>query len=280
MSFGTSDSAIRMTPALEKEISEALPDQIKSIFARAALEQALVTPDPYNPSLLHPTALADHSPRKFGKVVIINGVKYALEGGSPEELAQAETSLYQQVLEGGDNNNEQARDAQGRFVREQTPEEKAAGELEASKRADLELAWKRGDITAEQYLEKSGAISTYLAEHGMNQDALVAVSDLVYQNTWSQATEQFLNSPEGESWPGGSENLAIATKLLEENPELMNNPSADALAAVWNYMRENDLAVPNPEVTQLQQIGEATDVNQIREALNRPTQSSGLFNYR
>jgi hypothetical protein len=114
----------------------------------------------------------------------------------------------------------------------------------------------------------------------MNQDALVAVSDLVYQNTWSQATEQFLNSPEGESWPGGSENLAIATKLLEENPELMNNPSADALAAVWNYMRENDLAVPNPEVTQLQQIGEATDVNQIREALNRPTQSSGLFNYR
>jgi hypothetical protein len=38
--------------------------------------------------------------------------------------------------------------------------------------------------------------------------------------------------------------------------------------------------VPNPEVTQQQQISEAMDVNQIREALNRPTQSSGMFNYR
>jgi hypothetical protein len=280
MSHTPEQSAIRITPDLQERIGNASPDEIKSILANAALSQGLVTPDPYNPSLLHPTALADHAPRKFGKVVTINGVKYALEGGSPEELANAETSLYQQVLEGGDNNNEQARDAQGRFVREQTPEEKAAGELQAANRADLELAWKRGDITGEQYLEQSGAVATYLQNHGMNPDALATVSDAIYQNTWQAATEQFLNSPEGESWPGGEANLVMASKLLEENPELMNNPSADALAAVWNYMRENDLAVPNPEVTQQQQISEAMDVNQIREALNRPTQSSGMFNYR
>jgi hypothetical protein len=184
------------------------------------------------------------------------------------------------VLEGGDNNNEQARDAQGRFVRGQTPEEKAAGELEASKRADLELAWKRGDITAEQYLEKSGAINTYLTEHGMNPEALTAVSDLVYQNTWSQATEAFLNSESGADWPGGEANLALAAQILEQSPELLNQPSVEALSTVWQYMKENNLAVENPEVTQLQQIGEATDVNQIREALGRPNQSSGMFDYR
>src|SRR6266849_6078460 len=122
MSWTPESSAIRMTPALQEEISKAQPDEIKAILGRAALEQSLVTPDPYNPSLLHPTALADHAPRKFGKVVTINGVNYALEGGSPEELAHAETSLYQQVLEKGDNG--QARDAQGRFVAEPTPEEK------------------------------------------------------------------------------------------------------------------------------------------------------------
>jgi hypothetical protein len=68
--------------------------------------------------------------------------------------------------------------------------------------------------------------------------------------------------------------------LLEQNPDLMNNPSADALAAVWNYMRENDLAVPNPEVTQQQQISEATNVADIRAALGRPDGSSSLFDRR
>jgi hypothetical protein len=140
MSFTPEQSAIRMTRQLEEEIASASPEQLKAILGRAAYEQGLVVPDTANPQILHPTELADHAPRKFGKVVSINGVKYALEGGSPEELANAETSLYQQVLEGGDNNNEQARDAQGRFVREQTPEEKAAGELEASKRADWETS--------------------------------------------------------------------------------------------------------------------------------------------
>jgi hypothetical protein len=268
-----------MTPALEKEISEALPDQIKSIMARAALEQALVTPDPYNPSLLHPTALADHAPRKFGKYITINSTKYLVEGASPEELANAETSLYEQVLGQGDN-NEQARDAQGRFVHEPTPEEKAAGELEASNRADLELRFKRGDITAEQYLEQSGAVATYLQNHGMDPEALIAVSDLVYTNTWAQSTEAFLNSEAGADWPGGEANLALAAQILEQSPELLNQPSAEALATVWQYMKENNLALPNPETEAHNTIAEATDVNQIREALNRPTQSSGLFNYR
>jgi hypothetical protein len=278
MSFSTSDSAIRMTAQLEKEISEALPDQIKSIMARAAIEQSLVTADPYNPQLLHPTELADHSPRKFGKVVSINGVKYAIEGRSPEELANAETSLYQQVLEGGDNNNEQARDAQGRFVREQTPEEKAASELEVAKRADLELAWKRGDITAEQYLEKSGAINTYLTEHGMNPDALATVSDAIYQNTWQAATEQFLNSEAGADWPGGADNLALAAQILEQSPELMKQPSAEALATVWQYIKENNLALPNPETEAHNAIADATSVADIRAALGRP--STGLFDRR
>jgi hypothetical protein len=279
MSFTPENSAIRMTRQLEEEIALASPEQLKAILGRAAYEQRLVVPDAMNPQILHETELAAHAPRKFGKYITINGVKYALEGGSPEELAQAETSLYQQVLEGGDNNNEQARDAQGRFVREQTPEEKAAGELEASNRADLELAWKRGDITAEQYLEKSGAINTYLTEHGIIPEALATVSDAIYQNTWQQATEQFLNSDAGQDWPGGEANLALAAQILEQSPELMQQPSADALATVWQYMKENNLAVENPEVTQLKQINEATDVNQIREALGRPS-SSGLFDRR
>ncbi len=282
MSWTPESSAIRITPALEKEISEALPDQIKLIMARAAIEQQLVTPDQYNPSLLHPTELADHAPRKFAKHVTLNGTKYLLEGGSPEELANAETSLYQQVLEqSAEPPAGQHRDAQGRFVSDdtgETPQEKAAREQEAANRAELELAWKRGDITAEAYLEKSGAITAYLQNHGMNPEALTAVSDLVYQNTWQAATEQFLNSPEGESWPGGDENKNILAAILEENG--MTEPSAENLVAAFRYAQEQGLLVENPETTQFQQIGEATSVADIRAALGRPasSESSGIFN--
>ncbi len=280
MSHTPESSAIRITPALEKEISEALPDQIKLIMARAAIEQQLVTPDQYNPSLLHPTELADHAPRKFAKHVTLNGTKYLLEGGSPEELANAETSLYQQVLEqSAEPPAGQHRDAQGRFVSDdtgETPQEKAAREQEAANRAELELAWKRGDITAEQYLEQSGAIGTYLENHGVSPDALVAVTELVTHNTWAACTEAFLNSPEGESWPGGEENKNILAALLEENG--MIEPTVENLTAAYRFAQEQGLLVENPETTQFQQIGEATSVADIRAALGRP--STGLFDRR
>jgi hypothetical protein len=231
-----------------------------------------------NPQILHETELAAHAPKRFAKTIIVDGQKHILEATSPEELLNAESAFLRQALEQG-NNNEQARDAQGRFVREQTPEEKAAGELEVSKRADLELAWKRGDITAEQYLEKSGAINTYLTEHGMNPDALATVSDAIYQNTWQAATEQFLNSEAGADWPGGADNLALAAQILEQSPELMKQPSAEALATVWQYIKENNLALPNPETEAHNAISEANSVESIREALGRPS-SSGMFDYR
>jgi hypothetical protein len=243
-------------------------------MARAALEQALVTPDPYNPQLLHETELAAHAPRKFAKHVTLNGTKYLLEGSSPEELANAETSLYEQVLGQGDNG--QARDAQGRFVHEQTPEEKAAGELEVSKRAELELKFKRGDITAEAYLESSGAITAYLQNHGVSPDALVAVTDLVTQNTWALATEEFLQGA-GSDWPGGEENKNILAAILEENG--MTEPSVENLSAAYRFAQEQGLLVENPDTVQHNSIAEALSVESIREALGRPL-SSGLFDRR
>jgi hypothetical protein len=278
MAWQPTDSAIRMTAQLQEEISKASPDEIKAIFGRAALEQGLVERDSMNPQLFHATALADHAPQKFSKYVTINSTKYLLEGGSPEELAHAETSLYEQVLGQGDNG--QARDAQGRFVAEPTAAEKAAQELEVANRAELELKFKRGDITAEAYLEQSGAINTYLTEHGILPEALTAVSDLVTQNTWAAATEQFLNSEAGADWPGGADNLALVTQILEQSPELMNQPPAEALATVWQYIKENNLALPNPETEAHHAISEASSVADIRAALGRPNQSSGMFDYR
>jgi len=276
MSWTPESSAIRMTPALEKEISEALPEQIKAILGRAAYEQGLVVPDAANPQILHPTALAANAPRKFAKYVTVDGQRHLLEGGSPEELANAETDLYQQLFEKSDDG--QARDSQGRFVAEPTAAEKAAQELATANRAELELKFKRGDITAEQYLEQSGAIGTYLENHGILPEALATVSDALYQNTWAQATEQFLNSESGASWPGGEQNMKTLAAILEENG--MTEPSVENLSAAYQYARENNLLQPNPELEAHNAIAEANSVEQIREAMGRPTGSSGLFDRR
>jgi hypothetical protein len=113
----------------------------------------------------------------------------------------------------------------------------------------------------------------------MNPDALATVSDAIYQNTWQAATEAFLNSEAGADWPGGERNLALAAQILEQSPELLNQPSADALARVWEYIKENNLALPNPETEAANAISEATSVESIREALGRPS-SSGFFDRR
>jgi hypothetical protein len=277
MSHTPESSAIRLTPDLQERIGNASPDEIKSILANAALSQGLVTVDPFNPGVLHPTELSKAAPQKFSKYVTINSTKYLLEGGSPEELAHAETSLYEQVLGQGDN-GQQRDPVTGRFVAEPTAAEKAAQELAVINRADLELAFKRGDITAEAYLEQSGAVATYLQNHGVSPDALVAVTDLVYQNTWSQATEQFLNSDAGNDWPGGQTNMELMGRILEENN--MTEPTVENLSAAFQYASENGLLVENPETAAHHAISEANSVEDIRTALNRPTQSSGLFNYR
>jgi len=273
MSWTPESSAIRMTPALEKEISEALPEQIKAILGRAAYEQGLVVPDAANPQILHPTALAANAPRKFAKYVTVDGQRHLLEGGSPEELANAETDLYQQLFEKSDDG--QARDAQGRFVAQPTAEEKAAQELATANRAELELKFKRGDITAEQYLEQSGAIGTYLQNHGILPEALTAVSELVTHNSWAAATEEFLQGA-GSDWPGGEENKNILAAILEENG--MTEPTVENLSAAYRFAQENDLLVENPETAAHNKIAEANCVEDIRTALNRP--SSGLFDRR
>ena len=127
-------------------------------------------------------------------------------------------------------------------------------------------------------MEKSGAVDSYLANRGVDVESLREVSDNRYKQNWAQAVEEFKQGP-GRDWPGGQENLRIAQRIMQENG-LMDSPSAATLANVWQYMKENNLAVENEELTARQKISEANSYEELQDALSvyRPgRESSGMF---
>src|SRR5579863_6264460 len=139
------DSAIRMTPEIQKALETADVEQIKSIMADAAVAQGLATRDYYSPDVLLPTELANAAPKKFAKVLTINGEKRVLEGETEAALLAAEANLYRGLFSqpAPAVTETPARDAAtGRFV--ERPDDNAAAD--AAAKVELELKFKRGEI--------------------------------------------------------------------------------------------------------------------------------------
>ena len=89
----------------------------------------------------------------------------------------------------------------------------AEREREIYDRTQAELAFRRGELTTTEFLERTNAIGAYLAEKGFDVDAAAGQQ---LQQSWREATEDFLRStPEGQSWPGGQKNLEIIGNLIQ-----------------------------------------------------------------
>lgn len=267
MSFTPEHSAIRMTPSLEEQIASAGPEEIKAILHQAAIDQKLAVPDAFSPEVLIPTALADNAPRKLGKVVVLNGVKHILEATDEAGLLRAESELYREALQPQQSDTAeplaQPRDSSGRFVSAE----------EAAALASLELDFKRGSISTDEYLTRSGAIERHLEAQGISPDALREVSNEQFAQSWASATEEFKSRhPE---WAGGENNRDVIGQILADNNLVDAEDKVAALEAAYNAARENGLLVANPELELVDKINNARSFEEIRQTL-RP-ESSGLF---
>jgi hypothetical protein len=268
------DSAIRMTPEIQKALETADVEQIKSIMADAAVAQGLATRDYYSPDVLLPTELANAAPKKFAKVLTINGEKHVLEGESEAALLAAEANLYRELFSqpAPAVTETPARDAAtGRFV-ERTDDNTAS---DAAAKAELELQFKRGEITAAQYIQRSGAVTEYLQNEGIDPAALREVSGKRLADSWASATEEFLAGP-GASWPGGDANKNTLGRILTEQNLIDAEDKVAALAAAYRYAKDNNLLVETPESVLVQKIGSARTAEELREALHGG-RTSGLF---
>lgn len=123
--------------------------------------------------------------------------------------------------------------------------QQAAADAEVARRADVELKFKRGEITAAQYIEETGAMADYLSKQGISVDALKATVEHnqsnQFEKSWEQATQEFLNSPAGRDWPGGERNkymigLQLAALGLTEAED-----KVAALAQAYQVMKQSEL---------------------------------------
>ena len=262
MSWTPENSAIRMTAELEKKISTASMEEIKDILAQAALDQQLVTRDSINPEVLLPTALAGAAPKRFGKVVVLNGIKHILEAEDELGLQKAENDLYRRLVAPAAEmqQSDQPRDAAGRFTSqpEQTPEDAVA-------KAELELKFKRGEISTDDYLSQSGAIERHLETQGISLQDLKTATETAYQTNWESATESFLaRHPE---WVGGEDAVRVVGEMVF-SLGLQDQPSVETLEAVYAELQRTNRVPTNPALEAAQEahdrISQATNFEEIR----------------
>ena len=280
MAFTPENSAIRMTPELEARIATASAEEIKSILAEATVAQGLATRDIYDPQVLLPTALANTAPRGFARPITIDGVKHIVEGTTELELEQNTTALYRSIFAGNadEEDSTPARDAAtGRFVAESTQDDDASA-LEAVRLAELELKFKRGEISTAKYIEESGALDMALRARGINPDLLQEASEVRAQETtdseWNEAVQQFVaRHPE---WPGGDSNRDLVGQLLMENNLTDTDDKLGALEAVYDHAVQKGLLVVNPETELNQRILDARNPYELRDALQSPERREAL----
>src|SRR6266436_3019162 len=98
MAFDPSNSAIRVDASLEEKLKGATHEQIKELLKEAAVEQRLAVRE-WDQSILTATELASTAPKKFGKVVVLNGVKHSLIADDESGLLAAENELYKQAMQ-------------------------------------------------------------------------------------------------------------------------------------------------------------------------------------
>jgi hypothetical protein len=226
-------------------------------------------------------------PRSYARTVTINGQKHILEGATEEDLTKAETALYRAAFGGAPATPaaaapaSQPRNERGQFVEAPQPVTVSAAE-----KAALSLQLQLGQITMDDYLTKSGAVSDYLAQQGIDPQVLRQVSDAVTGDAaskkWEAAVPTFIaNHPE---WPGG-ENREVLSDIISsctttDGVSLMDLDPSAALEAAYTYARENDLIKTNPIVVQHDRALAATSVQEIREIYTGGRDirdSSGMF---
>jgi len=270
MAFSPADSAIKVNSTLEEKIFNAKTSvEVSELLRAASVEQGLAVSDRFDPTILLPVDRpAPGTPRSFAKSVTVDGEKHIFESAT-EEGANAKLLAF--IRESANDPAERPRDSEsGRFVAART-------ELDAVAAADLEIKLRTGQISTETYLAESGAIERHLENLGVSVESLKAASAQTYQQSWQQATETFLKTSD---WPGGDENLKIASRLMSENG-LQDKPSVETLLRVYAHMKEHNLLVENPVTAAHAKIGAANTVEEIREAaMASQGRSSSMFGHR
>ena len=176
---------------------------------------------------------------------IIGGREFMFSEASQAELDRAVANAYRVAYAVQTPTEERVETPDPVAVAEA---ERRAAEERASNLADLELKFKRGEISTADYIEQSGAMDEFLAKKGVPLSALKEAVDQTqnsqFEKSWAQATEEFLRSPAGADWPGGNQNLQIIGMQIQSMNLLDAPDKVAALVRAYNAMKESHMVFP------------------------------------
>jgi hypothetical protein len=180
--------------------------------------------------------------REFTKSVEIGGREFTFTASSEAEMA-ALISNAQLVAE---SVAAPVRDENGRFVA-RNGEPVDDGGAEAARQTELELKFRRGELSIKEYLAESGAVGSYLEDAGVSMEDLRATAQQrdaeIYAHDWQQATQTFLAGPGGD-WPGGEANKINLQNALVALDLMDAEDKVGALVTAFDYMKRNNALIP------------------------------------
>ncbi len=172
--------------------------------------------------------------REFTKTEVIGGQEFTFVASSELELEQKIHDAY--IVAEGLKAAEPIPQVTPRSMRAKT---QAEIEREIGTRSELDMQFRRGELTTAEYLDRTNAIGEYLAEKGFDVEAAAGKQ---FEQSWAQATQEFLNNTtEGQTWKGGQKNMELIGNLIQSHGLLDAADKVAALQACAAEMRQKGL---------------------------------------
>jgi hypothetical protein len=188
----------------------------------------------------------------FESVETIGGKEFTFTASSQAELDHMIANAYKvaYAVHPTERVIEQVVDP---VVAEKAAADKAAAE--AAAKTELELKFKRGEITASDYIEQSGALAQYLEKQGVPladlKKAVEANKGNDYEKSWQEASAEFVKTSAGADWPGGEKNLEILGLKIVALGLSEAKDKVAALAQAYADMKRTGMIFPTSTETTL-----------------------------
>jgi DNA gyrase inhibitor GyrI len=234
-----SESFMQADKHLEKDINKATTYEDLVGLLHNSLERSnIATRDPETGQFVRRDPLSPAAQtvapaeEEVKKTEVIGGKEFTFTG-TADEVSKAVADAYR-VAEAV--TTQAAEPVTPRSVRAKTQAER---ERDICDRTELDLQFRRGELTTAEYLDRTNAIGEYLAEKGFDVDAAAGKQ---FEQSWQQATESFLHdTPEGQTWKGGQKNMELIGNLIQSHGLIDAEDKVAALRLLAREMAEKGL---------------------------------------
>jgi hypothetical protein len=246
------------TPELKKAIEGTTNNlELLEVLRQARFDQGKAAPHSWDPTGRDYYGIKPVVPaatERVSKTIVVNNVKYLIEGANDAEAQSNELALMRKLFSGAaaPATSEPARDSSGRFVSQADADAAAAAQAALD---DAENPTRR--IAAE-----------LLTDQGVDIEALKAFTEQkrgeAFARDWQTAGEQFRQGEIGSSWPGGKFAQDLIGSIIASNGLTDVEDKVGALEEAYKFIQENNLLADSPEAKEARAKDEYT--RRIQEA--------------